>query len=81
MSLTQFLLLFVDALYKWLTKNSGGSGFGVSGGFGGNLANDYPYYDSGYTFNEPDFVGNVDAGNSFYPAAPADPAWVEKKKK
>ena len=68
-----------------MTKNSGGSGFGVSGGFGGVPASQAQFYDTGYTFNEPEFVGNVDAGSSYFPAAPADPAWnadpAWKKKK
>ena len=70
----------IDYLYKWLTKNSGGNGLGVSGGL--NFGNDpqfYSDYDAGYTFNEPSFVGNVDSGSSFVPAAPATSAWRKKK--
>ena len=73
---------FTDALYKWLTNNPGGSGFGVSGGFGGSLANDpqfYSDYDAGYTFSEPAFVDNVDYGSSYVPAEPATPAWRRRK--
>ena len=72
------IFFFLDALYKWLTKNSGGNGFGVSGGFGGNPS----FYDTSYTFNEPDFVGNIDAGSRYVPAAagtPADAAWKKRK--
>ena len=74
--------IYTDALYKWLTKNSAGSGFGVSGGFGGSLANDpqfYSDYDAGYTFSEPAFVDSVDTGSSYVPAEPATPAWRKRK--
>ena len=74
--------IYTDALYKWLTKNSAGSGFGVSGGFGGSLANDpqfYSDYDAGYTFSEPAFVDTVDTGSSYVPAEPATPAWRKRK--
>ena len=65
-----------------MTKNSAGSGFGVSGGFGGSLANDpqfYSDYDAGYTFSEPAFVDTVDTGSSYVPAEPATPAWRKRK--
>ena len=73
-------LIFADALYKWLNKNTAGSGIGLSGGV--NIGNDqqfYSDYNAGYAWQEPAFVEQLDYGESFVPAAPTSNGWNKKK--